>query len=32
MEMDDPLILEVLDRLDGATVSGAVENLVLGRC
>ena len=28
--MDDPLILEVLDRLDRATVSGAVENLVLG--
>ena len=30
MEMDDPLILEVLDRLDRATVSSAVENLVLG--
>ena len=28
--MDDPLILEVLDRLDGATVSDAIENLVLG--
>ena len=28
--MDDPLIVEVLDRLDRATVSGAVENLVLG--
>ena len=28
--MDDPLILEVLDRLDGAGVSSAVENLVLG--
>lgn len=28
--MDDPLILEVLDRLDRARVSGAVENLVLG--
>ena len=30
VEMDDPLILEVLDRLDRARVSGAVENLVLG--
>ena len=28
--MDDPLILEVLDRLDGASVSDATENLVLG--
>ena len=28
--MDDPLIVEVFDRLDRATVSGAVENLVLG--
>ena len=28
--MDDPLILEVLDRLDRTTVSSAVENLVLG--
>ena len=28
--MDEPLILEVLDRLDRATVSSAVENLVLG--
>ena len=28
--MDDPLILEVLDQLDGATVSDAIENLVLG--
>ena len=28
--MNDPLIVEVLDRLDRATVSGAVENLVLG--
>ena len=28
--MDDPLILEVLDRLDRATVSDAIENLVLG--
>ena len=28
--MDDPLISEVLDQLDGATVSDAIENLVLG--
>ena len=28
--MDDPLILEVLDQLDGASVSDATENLVLG--
>ncbi|MCY3661623.1 MAG: AAA family ATPase [bacterium] len=28
--MDDPLILEALDRLDSARLPGAVENLVLG--
>ena len=30
VSVNDPVIMAVLDRLDRATVSGAVENLVLG--
>ena len=29
MEMDDPLILEALDRLDSARLPGAVERLLM---